>query len=484
MTRRLLLSYLSLILLVLLGLEIPLGMLYANGETNRFIASVERDAVLLAERAEEAIEERKLDEVPGLIGKYALDTGGRVVVVDARGDLLADSQPDAPRPADEPAIAVALGNQHLAVVRAADQLGESDQVFVAVPAASGTTIRGALTITRPTTIIDTAVQHVWTVLAAVGLAALAAAAGIAVALARWVVRPVRALEEATNQLASGGLTDLPAADLGPPELRRLATTFTDTAQRLHHLLHAQRAFAADASHQLKTPLTALRLRLENLEPDLHPHARSSLDAAVAETDRLARMVQGLLALARLEDTAHARTPIDLDAVIADRAEGWGPFAGEHHITVTVTGAPVGRVWAAPGALEQILDNLLANALRAAPTASTITVHRNTTSSPTGDLVEIHIIDDGPGMPPADRMRAFDRFWRAPNAHDDGSGLGLTLVAQLTRVSGGHIQLDTAPRGGLDAVLRLQPVTTASGRHRTSPPAPTAVSPPPNLARSG
>ncbi|GAA0799904.1 sensor histidine kinase [Spirilliplanes yamanashiensis] len=166
-----------------------------------------------------------------------------------------------------------------------------DELFVTVPATSGQTVRGALRITYPAEAVSSRTGQVWWLLAGVGLLVLLAAAALAVALARWMTRPVRELEQATAQLASGTLGTLPPADLGPPELRRLAATFTATAQRLQHLIEAQRAFAADASHQLKTPLTALRLRLENLEPDLDPRVHASLDEAVAETDRLTRMAR-------------------------------------------------------------------------------------------------------------------------------------------------------------------------------------------------
>ncbi|MEV7448194.1 HAMP domain-containing protein [Streptomyces nigra] len=102
---------------------------------------------------------------------------------------------------------------------------------------------------------------------------LVAVAAIAFALAHWVTGPVRALERATAELADGSLKAPPTTSQGPPELRRLANTFTRTATRPQHLLQVQRAFASEASHQLKTPLTALRLRLENFEPYLDPRPR-------------------------------------------------------------------------------------------------------------------------------------------------------------------------------------------------------------------
>ncbi|MFI7598839.1 sensor histidine kinase [Actinoplanes sp. NPDC049681] len=445
MTRRLLASYVSLVLLVLLALEIPLGLVYSRGATDRFLAAMERDAVVLAERSEEAIEERDSTAVGPLLAGYHRETGGHAVVVDADGELVASTL--APQPGGSADIAAALRNQ-----RRSGYSADGAWLSVTVPASSGETIRGALQLTYPASSVGTQTLRMWLVLAGAGLAVLAVAAAVGAALARWMTRPVRELERATARLAGGTLTNPPALDQGPPELRRLAATFTTTAERLQQLIAAQRSFAADASHQLKTPLTALRLRLENLEPDLDPGAHDSLAEAVAETDRLARMVQGLLALARLDNDATQPVPVDADAVIDDRAASWAPFAAEQHVTIDVRGTPVGQVQAIPGALEQVLDNLLANALRVSPPGSTLTIARHLDGS---GGVTIHIIDQGPGMSPADRRRAFDRFWRAPGSADDGSGLGLAIVDRLVRAGGGQISLGQAPGTGVDAIIRLR-----------------------------
>ncbi|WP_436528372.1 sensor histidine kinase [Actinoplanes sp. HUAS TT8] len=447
MTRRLLISYLSLVLLVLVALEIPLGVVYTRGTGERLLAGMERDAVVLAERSEEAIEEGERDRVPGLLAAYTGSMGGRVVVIDHDGDLVADTAPGrSTRPADPVALTRALDSQ-----RSSGYLAAADAWVVTVPAASGTTIRGAVQLSFPAAAATAQNAQVWWVLTGAGVAVLLVAAAVAAGLARWMSRPLRDLEQATARLADGVAPDAARLDQGPPELRRLAATFTTTADRLQRLIAGQRAFAADASHQLKTPLTALRLRLENLEPALDPQAYPSLDEAVAETDRLARMVQGLLALARLDDAAIAPVAVDADSVIADRAAGWAAFAQEQQVTLTVTGAPAGEVLAVPGALEQILDNLLANALRVAPAGSTLTI---TTQQDSRTVTTIHVIDEGPGMSEHDRRRAFDRFWRSPQARDDGSGLGLAIVERLVHAGGGHIHLDQAPTGGIDAVIQL------------------------------
>ncbi|MGW7386545.1 sensor histidine kinase [Streptomyces sp. NPDC054794] len=466
MTRRLLLSYVSLTLLVLLCLEVPFGYVYARGEMSRFTGNGQQAAVMLTEMLEEKVERPGVTDVPEQVASFARRTGGHVVVVDRKGKLLSDSRNVVPTGTDlsaRPDIATALANRSSSGTRQDPVLGE-DVFFATVPGASGSTIRCVVRVSFPLTAVTVKVHDAWLALAVGGLGVLAAVALIALALARWITCPVRALEHATTQLADGTLKDLPATDLGPPELRRLASCFVRTATRLQHLLKAQHAFASEASHQLKTPLTALRLRLENFEPYLDPRAQPSLDEAVGEVERLSRMVHGLLALARLENAATTPEATDLDAVIADRAAVWAAFAGEHYVDIVVAGPRIGRVWAIPDALEQIIDNLLSNALRVSPPETTITL----ATAWAGGLpaaVELHVIDQGPGMTEDQRRRAFDRFWRANDADHEGTGLGLPIVRQLARASGGEVTLRAASGGGLDAVVRLRTI----GAHRSAHP---------------
>ncbi|MEV5482757.1 MULTISPECIES: sensor histidine kinase [Streptomyces] len=466
MTRRLLLSYLSLTLLVLLCLEVPFGYVYARGQMSRFTGNGQQAVVMLAEVLEEKVERRTATDLPELVASFARRTGSHVTVVDSQGKLLTDSRNALPAGADlstQPDIAAALRNRSNSGTRQDPALDEA-AFFATVPGASGATVRCVVRASFPLTTVTSKVHDAWLALAAVGLGVLAAVALIALALARWITRPVRALEHATTQLADGTLKDLPATDLGPPELRRLASSFVRTATRLQHLLKAQHAFASEASHQLKTPLTALRLRLENFEPYLDPRARPSLDEAVEEVERLSRMVQGLLALARLENAATTPEATDLDSVVADRAAVWTAFAGEHYVDIVVAGPKIGRVRAIPGALDQIIDNLLSNALRVSPPETTITLATAWASGAPG-TVELHVTDQGPGMTEEQRRRAFDRFWRASDADHEGTGLGLPIVKQLARASGGEVTLQAAPGGGLDAVVRLR----TADAHRTAHP---------------
>ncbi|MGW4876449.1 sensor histidine kinase [Streptomyces sp. NPDC004262] len=459
MTRRILLSHLSLILLVLLALEVPFGVFYARSELSRFSRTAQQGAMTLAAVCEERMEHGLAADLPALARAYGRRTGSRVLVADREGVVLTDTARvlTGRDLSADPDVSGALRDRPVAGTRS-DPSARGDVLSVTVPGGSGAAVPCVVRTVYRLDPLRAKVRATWLALAAVGLGVLATVALIGFVLARSITRPVRALEHATAQLAEGRLTDPPATDHGPPELRRLAASFTTTAARLQHVLRAQQAFASEVSHQLRTPLTALRLRLENFEPHLAPCAQDSLDTALAELERLSRMVQGLLALARLENSATRPEAVDLDAVVAERAAVWAAFADEQDVGIAVSGTTAARVWAVPGALDQIIDNLLSNALRASPPRTTVTL---AAAVAPGDghraphLAELHVVDQGAGLSEAERHSAFDRFWRASDADHDGTGLGLPMVRQLTRAAGGEVTLEPAAGGGLDAVVRLR-----------------------------
>ncbi|GIU88702.1 MAG: two-component sensor histidine kinase [Acidimicrobiia bacterium] len=449
MTRRLLASYLTITVFVLIVLEVPLGVSFARGELDRLTASVERDARVIATVVEDTLE--GTDDIdPQLVAdEYAARTGGRVVVVDPAGTSLADSDRPGERRdfSSRPEFDTALQGETASGSRYSETLGERF-LYVAVPVASGGRILGAVRVTYPRAELDDRIRGNWLRLGALAGVVVLAVVLVGTLLARSVTRPVRALAAASNALAGGDLGARAPAGSGPPEVRALARSFNVMADRLERLVTGQRAFVADASHELRAPLTALRLRLENLERDASGRTAGEVRAAAVEVDRLTRLVDALLHLARAEATAPARRQQDLAAAVRERVATWEPLAEEQGIRVRAQVPATAPVLVADGAVAQVLDNLLANAFEHAPAGSVVEVR----VVPAGGVHEVHVIDQGPGMPPEHRRRAFDRFWRAPDAPPGGSGLGLAIVARLVAASGGTVELRDAPGGGLDAVV--------------------------------
>lgn len=465
MTRRLIVSFVSITALVLVLLEVPLGFTFASAERDRLETGVQHDAFALALRSEELLEHAEganraiaADELQVLADEYEDQQGGRVVFVDAEGDLVADSRPpDLPgtRPAEgrsfrsRPEIRTALGGDEVTGTRHSNTLND-DVLYVAVPIATGGVLHGVVRITYPLSFVNDRIRDTWLVLAGVGATVLFAVSLVSVLVARSLARPLESLEAGADSLGRGKLdtrVDVPA---GPHELVTLARAFNTTAARLEQLLDAQQAFVADASHQLRTPLSGLRLRLENLQSALPPAQATDVDGALEEVGRLSMLVDGLLELARAEGHGSAPAVVDVHELATRRRDAWSALAEERNVRIELD-VPVSlRARVTPGRLEQVLDNLMNNALEVAPDGSAIRLG----AKREGDRVHVTVSDEGPGMTPEQQHRAFDRFWRLEDGDSSGSGLGLAIVRQLVISDGGDVSLANSPSGGLTATVSL------------------------------
>jgi signal transduction histidine kinase len=455
MSRRFLATYVALAVVVLASLEIPLGIQYGRSERRDLTGRIERDALTMATFAEDSLERGLQTPPPALVRvakQYQRDPGGRVVIVDRTGVSLLDTNPPLPGRrsfASRPEFASALKGNIASGTRHSTTLGR-DLIYVAVPISSGGVVRGAVRITYPTSALDSRVRRYWLLLAAIGGVVLAAATLVGLRFARTLTKPLSALEQAAAAVGGGDLQARAPADSGPPEIRALASEFNDTVSRLEALLRSQDEFVADASHQLRTPLAALRLRLENLERDVGENGKDDLAAALAELSRLSRLVDGLLALARADAAKPAPTSLDIREAVAARVDAWSPELAGRGVVADVRLAEPLHALATPGSLEQVLDNLLSNALAVSQPGDTITIE----GLHTADGVVLHVRDEGPGMSEEQRSRAFDRFWRA-GSPGGGTGLGLAIVHRLVTADDGEVALRGGDGGGLDVVITLR-----------------------------
>ncbi|MCU1416901.1 MAG: Signal transduction histidine-protein kinase ArlS [Schumannella sp.] len=464
MSLRLVAAMVAVVLLALLVQDIPLAGYLRDVERERIVTALERDAFVIAGRSEEALHEAAPDasgSITALAQAYRDASGARVVIADRDGVAIVTSDEDGSGVGDSfvsrPEFAAALAGQVTSGTRFSDTLG-LELLYVAVPVFSGDEIFGAVRLTYPNSVVDDAVNAKLINIGLVGLTTILLAALIGVVFSRSVTRPVRLLRAANDRFAQGERGVHADESSGPPELRSLSRSFNGMAGRIDVLLEQQRAFAADASHQLRTPLTALRLRLERareLAPTDPDGAIDRLEAADAELDRLETLIEGLLVLSRAEGGGVPAVDVDLAAVAAARVEQWNALAAETGSAVTYEGPEHASVLAVPSAVEQIVDNLVDNALGIGSTEVTVRVEPGT------DRVVLHVLDRGPGMSADERARAFERFWRGRGEQDRrGSGLGLAIVAQLAGASGATAELAARDGGGLDATVRF---TAGRGR---------------------
>lgn len=466
MTRRLLVGYLTVTVFVLILLEVPLAVFFEQRETERLTADLERDAAVLASIYEDALEaSTPLDPTPA--DRYRAETGARVVVVDTDGIAAVDTDDVVGRDfSTRPEFEIALGGRRDTGTRFSTTLG-TELVFVAVPVASGGTVHGALRLTFDSHEVTERVRRFWLGLGAVAIVVLAAVTAVGWTIARSVTRPIRGLQRTAARFADGDLAIAEPEPGAPTELRDLEKALNTMAQRLDDVMTEQRSFVADASHQLRTPLTALRLRLENLQMQADAAADpEELDAAIAEIDRLTELVQSLLVLARAEQ-APAAVDQDLAALVRDRVDTWTAIAEAEGVTLRSDGADSACVvGAAPGGIEQILDNLIDNAIAAivaarpadtggrTGTADVVTVAIRDDAPAAGPvpMAMLEVSDSGPGLDDAEKAAALGRFWRGGAGR--GTGLGLAIVDRIVRSSGGDIELADATSGGLTVRIRL------------------------------
>ncbi len=381
--------------------------------------------------------------------------------------------------ANQQAGSALLANQP---VQPASEIAGS-YVIVALPVAGqgalDLTVTGTVILARSTKPLDNEILALWAILGSVAAVGLIAAALVAFGLARWVSRPLKGLDAAARMLADGDLASRAKVESGPPELRRLGTTFNTMAGRLEALVHGNRAVIADVSHQLRTPLAALRLRLDLLAADTShsdPETAQELAGALDELARLSRLVDGLLTVARAENVVPVPTAVDVAEVARERVVAWHPVADDRSIVLVGTSAGaggglggalgVGRsaagpvlAWIGEGHLEQILDNLIANALDALSPGHLVRL----TTSATAAGVRITVADDGPGMSAVDRERAFLRF---TTSSPNGTGLGLAIVHRLATSNGGTARLDETPGGGLTVTLDFPGASVPTGNGLT------------------
>lgn len=305
---------------------------------------------------------------------------------------------------------------------------------------------------------------------AVGALALAGLAGWW--LARRALRPVAEMTAAADRITVDSLGERVRQPESSDELGRLAATLNRMLDRVEQGVEDKRRLVADASHELRTPLAVMRSELDVSlrEDELSGGSRAVLESAREEVDRMTRIVENLLTLARVDEgrLRVMRRPIDLDEVLTGAVEPLRGVADAGGVELALSDGEV-AARGDPELLRQVVSNLVDNAIKYGGEGGRVEVAAWSRDGEAG----VTVADSGPGIPAEARERVFDRFYRADAARgrEGGSGLGLAICAEIVRAHGGRIWVEEGPGGGSTFSFALRAADTApaaAGLSRAAP----------------
>ncbi len=448
---RLVLAFAYILLAVIVALTVPLAVNLARRDQAR----LETDTLLTAQTLAAYVDAENLGDAERLdaIADAAPPEIERVVIMDLDGIVLYDSSDESLGAnfanGRRPEVDEALRGTPNAEVRFSQTEGRN--ILVAAAPVIDETQVGAIRLTRDFTEVDEARRRNVIGLTAIGIGALAAGVLIAFGLAGSLTDPLRRLVRTTRTLGAGDLSARAGEVAGSVEVRELAGSVDDMADRLERTVQAQREFVANASHQLRTPLTGMKLRIEAASAEApEGDLRRQLEAADREVDRLSEIVDRLLVMSR-EIERGVPTTVELGGAVRRAFDRWHDRAARRDSTLVASGLDV-AAQANPTDVDQILDNLIDNALTYAPGA--IEIHTGLDAG----RAKVTIRDHGPGIPPGDRERVLERFSRGRDSPPGGSGLGLAIARELAQKWGGTLEIGTPAGEGTSIELRFRLAT--------------------------
>ena len=380
-----------------------------------------------------------------------------VIVFDLSGGVWATSDPDRPVLGDEEAerVRLALSGRRAEAPDPPFPWVLPDAATVEPVFDDGDVI-GAVMITADVEAPRAEILRQILLLAAVAVVSIALGVVLVFQLARWVLSPVKRLDDAMIAIERGEMHARVSEDTGPPELRRMTRVFNGMAGEIERVLSRQQEFAMNASHELRNPLNALLLRVEHLATGLGPDWEDDVEETREEGRRMARILETLLGLARRGRADSLFSAVDLTDLAVRRVDAWADVAAQRGIRFVVQGeAPVMTVTDRT-IVESALDAVIDNAVKFSADDAVIEVH--SAESLQGNTITVR--DHGPGLPDDQVDSATDRFWRSTDSGDvPGTGLGLAIASDLLVSVGGELEVSSPSGGGLQITLRL-----ADGAH--------------------
>lgn len=442
---------------VVLALEIPLAVNVERRAASELQADALGRASILAARVADPVADGARARVARLVETAARRGDERIVVVDSRGRVVADSAGSASAgaawaTAERPELRAALLQGRIDVRRRDSESLGGELLLVTVPLVQDERVTGAVRTSLPTSAERASVRESWLRLALIGLAVILAGLVLAWILAGRLARVIELLGRAADRVGRGELHESPEVE-SPRELAALSGSLARMTAALRSNVAAQQDLLANVSHQLRTPLTSIRLRLEAIEEE---GGWTGEQAAKAETelDRLNQLVEDMLDLARASSPDLQGEPVDLAAAAHEAAERWqdAVAAAEQRVVVRTNGeAPA---WASRRDVADVLDALIENAVRYAGPGAEIVVEADGSDG----AARVSVNDDGPGIPADERQRVFERFYRGSTGRgtSPGTGLGLAIAAELARRWGGDVALREGRGTRVDAVFSRPP----------------------------
>jgi two-component system OmpR family sensor kinase/two-component system sensor histidine kinase BaeS len=303
---------------------------------------------------------------------------------------------------------------------------------------------------------------VWIVGCGLALALPVLAIALSMRVFRRYATPLVGVMEAADAVAEGDFS-VRLAEEGSRDFRQLARSFNRMTQELDRTERQRRNLTADVAHELRTPLHIIQGNLEGLLDGVYQPSETHIEATLDETRLLSRLVEDLqtLSLAEAGQLELVRESVDVTELLADVKTSFSGQAEAAGVTLEVAvdgDREALNVWADYGRLDQVLGNLLANALRYTPSGGTITLSAapNQAGAPNPDWVRIQVVDSGRGIPAEDLPYIFDRFWRGDPSrpHGGSTGLGLAIAQQLVRAHDGQIGVESEVGQGTIFTIEL------------------------------
>ena len=442
-------------LLALIGLGLPLALSIQERVDLEVRGRADSNVRIVATGALRFIDDPGNPNLERLVRTAAETVNGRVIVTDRQGRVIGDSAipPNVgANYSSRPEIRAALGGRAVQEERHSKTLDESI-LATAEPIRQGEQVVGAVRVTQSIQAIESSISRSLLGLGALALLVFAFALGVGWLLANRISRPIVELEEAAAAFASGGDEEVEVPVEGSREQKSLARSFNEMTSRVDRLLMSQAEFVADASHQLRTPLTGIRLRLENLGDELQRGTApdpAEVGAAMDELDRLSNIVDQLLVLSRAGERDVPGETLDLAELVRETGSRWAGAVEGRRIEFPAPSRTAGMVFCARADFEGAMDVLIENALAYSPEDSVIEIE----TIPG----EVSVLDRGSGIAAGEEEAVFERFSRgsAGATVPGGSGLGLAIAREMMAPWGATLTLRRREGGGTVATLRFPP----------------------------